>query len=165
MSLCVPYHFNISSRQRHLPHTGTHASLDLRYYVKATSDCWLDCESMCAISFQQLILPEKHLPHTSTSFLDFPTPLSASHDLQYYVKVISYHWIRGCESMCDILFQYLILPVKHLPHTGRHILCLCVLGNFSCFLSAFFSELPKHMLKLMGKKKILTFLCSKNLFI
>jgi len=40
--------------------------LPTQYYVKAISDRWLGCESMCAISFQHLILPERHPPHTGT---------------------------------------------------------------------------------------------------
>ena len=41
--------------------------LPSQYYVRAISDRWLGSESVCAISFQHLILPEKHPPHTGTT--------------------------------------------------------------------------------------------------
>ena len=40
-----------------------------QYYVKAVSDRWLGSETMCAISFQHLILPERHPPHTGRVIL------------------------------------------------------------------------------------------------
>ena len=43
--------------------------LPTQYYVKAISDRWLGCESMYAISFQHLILPERHPPHTGYCFI------------------------------------------------------------------------------------------------
>ncbi|KAL4233009.1 activating signal cointegrator 1 complex subunit [Mactra antiquata] len=50
--------------------------LPTQYYVKAISDRWLGCESMCAISFQHLILPERHPPHTELLDLQ-PLPVTA----------------------------------------------------------------------------------------
>ena len=38
--------------------------LPSQYYVRAVSDRWIGSSSVCAISFQHLILPEKHPPHT-----------------------------------------------------------------------------------------------------
>lgn len=38
--------------------------LPTQYYVRALSDRWIGSSSTCAISFQHLILPEKHPPHT-----------------------------------------------------------------------------------------------------
>lgn len=38
--------------------------LPSQYYVRAVSDRWLGSQSSCAISFQHLILPERHPPHT-----------------------------------------------------------------------------------------------------
>ena len=35
-----------------------------QYYVKAVSDRWLNCESTCVMSFEKMILPEQHPPHT-----------------------------------------------------------------------------------------------------
>ena len=35
-----------------------------QYFVRAVSDQWLGAEAMVAISFQHLILPELHPPHT-----------------------------------------------------------------------------------------------------
>lgn len=40
--------------------------LPSQYYVRAVSDRWLGSQSSCAISFQHLILPERHPPHTGT---------------------------------------------------------------------------------------------------
>ncbi|KAK3578447.1 hypothetical protein CHS0354_037425 [Potamilus streckersoni] len=53
--------------------------LPSQYYVKAVSDRWLGCESMCAISFQHLILPERHPPHTELLDLQ-PLPIKALDD-------------------------------------------------------------------------------------
>ena len=39
--------------------------LPTQYYVRAISDRWLGSETYCTISFQHLILPEKHPPHTN----------------------------------------------------------------------------------------------------
>ena len=121
---------------KHLPHTSTPfldfltplpASHHLQYYMKVISDRWIGCESKCTISFQHLILPERHPPHTGTQlFFVFLHPLPASHDLQYYMKVISDRWI-GCESMCAISFQHLILPERHPPHKGTQLFCLNLL--------------------------------------
>lgn len=38
--------------------------LPAQYFVKAVSDRWLGCEMVLALSFQGLILPETHPPHT-----------------------------------------------------------------------------------------------------
>ncbi|KAK8385131.1 hypothetical protein O3P69_012135 [Scylla paramamosain] len=47
-----------------------------QYYIRAISDRWLNCESTCAISFRNLILPERHPPHTDLLDLD-PLPVTA----------------------------------------------------------------------------------------
>merc|ERR1711899_612698 len=39
--------------------------LPSQYYVRCTSDKWLGSETTEAISFQSLILPERHPPHTA----------------------------------------------------------------------------------------------------
>lgn len=41
--------------------------LPSQYYVRAISDRWLGSETVIPISFQHLILPEKHPPHTGIS--------------------------------------------------------------------------------------------------
>lgn len=47
-----------------------------QYYVRAISDKWLNCESSCVMSFENLILPEQHPPHTD--LLDLrPLPVTA----------------------------------------------------------------------------------------
>ena len=47
-----------------------------QYYVKATSDHWLGSQSVVAISFQHLILPELHPPHSKLLDLH-PLPVTA----------------------------------------------------------------------------------------
>jgi len=41
-----------------------------QYYVRAISDKWLGSDTTTIISFQNLILPERHMPHTG-KFLEF----------------------------------------------------------------------------------------------
>ncbi|XP_070568490.1 activating signal cointegrator 1 complex subunit 3-like [Ptychodera flava] len=50
--------------------------LPSQYIVNAVSDRWLGASTMCAISFQHLILPEKHPPNTELLNLQ-PLPVSA----------------------------------------------------------------------------------------
>nr|XP_022293850.1 activating signal cointegrator 1 complex subunit 3-like [Crassostrea virginica] len=50
--------------------------LPSQYYVRAVSDRWLGAQTSCAISFQHLILPERHPPHTELLDLT-PLPKSA----------------------------------------------------------------------------------------
>lgn len=40
--------------------------LPSQYYIKAVSDRWIGAESVCIINFQNLILPDRHPPHTGT---------------------------------------------------------------------------------------------------
>ncbi|XP_042220102.1 activating signal cointegrator 1 complex subunit 3-like [Homarus americanus] len=47
-----------------------------QYYVKAISDKWLSCESTCVMNFKNLILPERHPPHTDLLDLE-PLPVTA----------------------------------------------------------------------------------------
>ncbi len=50
--------------------------LPSQYYVRAVSDRWLGSEESEAISFQHLILPERHPPHTDLLDLQ-PLPVTA----------------------------------------------------------------------------------------
>ncbi|XP_022081843.1 activating signal cointegrator 1 complex subunit 3-like [Acanthaster planci] len=50
--------------------------LPSQYYIKAMSDRWLGSETIFPISFQHLILPERHPPHTSLLDL-IPLPITA----------------------------------------------------------------------------------------
>ena len=50
--------------------------LPSQYLVHAISDRWIGAESVCAISFKHLMLPEKHPPHTDLLDLQ-PLPLTA----------------------------------------------------------------------------------------
>lgn len=53
-----------------------------QYFVRVTSDRWLGAESVVAISFQHLILPELHPPHTKLLDLQ-PLPVSALQNSAY----------------------------------------------------------------------------------
>ena len=50
--------------------------LPTQYYIRALSDRWIGSETYCAISFQHLILPERHPPHTDLLDLT-PLPITA----------------------------------------------------------------------------------------
>lgn len=56
--------------------------LPSQYYIKAVSDRWLGAESICIINFQNLILPERHPPHTELLDLQ-PLPVTALGNLAY----------------------------------------------------------------------------------
>ena len=53
-----------------------------QYYVRATSDRWIKSESVVAISFKHLILPELHPPHTKLLDLH-PLPIKALKNPQF----------------------------------------------------------------------------------
>uniref|UniRef100_A0A8D3C335 Activating signal cointegrator 1 complex subunit 3 n=1 Tax=Scophthalmus maximus TaxID=52904 RepID=A0A8D3C335_SCOMX len=56
--------------------------LPSQYYIKAVSDRWLGAEAVCIINFQNLILPERHPPHTELLDLQ-PLPVTALGDHRY----------------------------------------------------------------------------------
>ncbi|KAM9426396.1 activating signal cointegrator 1 complex subunit 3 [Pholidichthys leucotaenia] len=56
--------------------------LPSQYYIKAVSDRWLGAEAICIINFQNLILPERHPPHTELLDLQ-PLPVTALGNLEY----------------------------------------------------------------------------------
>uniref|UniRef100_A0A665WS52 U5 small nuclear ribonucleoprotein 200 kDa helicase n=1 Tax=Echeneis naucrates TaxID=173247 RepID=A0A665WS52_ECHNA len=56
--------------------------LPSQYYIKAVSDRWLGAEAICIINFQNLILPERHPPHTELLDLQ-PLPVTALGNRQY----------------------------------------------------------------------------------
>ncbi|XP_077455363.1 activating signal cointegrator 1 complex subunit 3 isoform X2 [Stigmatopora argus] len=56
--------------------------LPSQYYIKAVSDRWLGAEAICIINFQNLILPERHPPHTELLDLQ-PLPVTALGHRQY----------------------------------------------------------------------------------
>uniref|UniRef100_A0A4W6ERU2 Activating signal cointegrator 1 complex subunit 3 n=1 Tax=Lates calcarifer TaxID=8187 RepID=A0A4W6ERU2_LATCA len=56
--------------------------LPSQYYIKAVSDRWLGAEAVCIINFQNLILPERHPPHTELLDLQ-PLPVTALGNRQY----------------------------------------------------------------------------------
>lgn len=45
--------------------------LPSQYYIKAVSERWLGSETIHPLSFQHLILPERHPPHTGVSSIHF----------------------------------------------------------------------------------------------
>ncbi|KAL0039926.1 hypothetical protein WJX77_011783 [Trebouxia sp. C0004] len=53
-----------------------------QYYIRAVSDSWLGAEAFLTVSFKNLILPERHPPHTELLDLD-PLPLSALNNPTY----------------------------------------------------------------------------------
>ncbi|XP_031846390.1 activating signal cointegrator 1 complex subunit obelus isoform X2 [Nomia melanderi] len=53
-----------------------HEPLPSQYIVKATSDRWLNCESMLPLTFHELILPDIYPPHTDLLELQ-PLPVKA----------------------------------------------------------------------------------------
>ncbi|KAM9852705.1 activating signal cointegrator 1 complex subunit 3 [Aulostomus maculatus] len=56
--------------------------LPSQYYIKAVSDRWLGAEAICIINFQNLILPERHPPHTELLDLQ-PLPVTALGNREY----------------------------------------------------------------------------------
>lgn len=56
--------------------------LPSQYYIKAVSDRWLGAEAVCIINFQNLILPERHPPHTELLDLQ-PLPVTALSNREY----------------------------------------------------------------------------------
>ena len=50
--------------------------LPSQYYIRLVSDRWLRCEMTYPINFQQLILPDRHPPHTDMLDLK-PLPVTA----------------------------------------------------------------------------------------
>ncbi|CAH2054677.1 unnamed protein product, partial [Iphiclides podalirius] len=53
-----------------------------QYYIRATSERWLGSESVLPLTFQHLILPETHPPHTDLLELQ-PLPVTALNDPSY----------------------------------------------------------------------------------
>uniref|UniRef100_A0A8C9Y3Z0 Activating signal cointegrator 1 complex subunit 3 n=1 Tax=Sander lucioperca TaxID=283035 RepID=A0A8C9Y3Z0_SANLU len=56
--------------------------LPSQYYIRAVSDRWLGAEAVCIINFQNLILPERHPPHTELLDLQ-PLPVTALGNREY----------------------------------------------------------------------------------
>ena len=59
-----------------------------QYYARCLSDRWIGSETYCAISFQHLILPEHHPPHTNLLDLQ-PLPVTALGEPSYQELFIS----------------------------------------------------------------------------
>ena len=80
--------FNLSKKQhregkQHLAFTiPIFEPMPPQYFLRATSETWLGCETFLELSFAGLILPQKHPPHTDLLDLD-PLPRSALRDENY----------------------------------------------------------------------------------
>lgn len=70
--------------------------LPSQYYIRVVSDRWLGAEAVCIINFQNLILPERHPPHTGT------------------------HWWCACEIGLGILYYILCFYQNKLHWIKRH---------------------------------------------
>jgi hypothetical protein len=53
-----------------------------QYFLRAVSDRWVSCESVIPLSFQHLILPDRHPPHTDLLDLG-PLPKTALNNPAY----------------------------------------------------------------------------------
>jgi activating signal cointegrator complex subunit 3 len=75
-----------------------HEPIPTQYFLRIISDRWVGCENLLPISFQHLILPDSHPPHTS--LLDIhPVPITALHNTLYeslYSK--SYNYFNPIQS-------------------------------------------------------------------
>lgn len=108
--------------------------LPTQYYVKAVSDRWMGADSMCAISFQHLILPNRHPPHTGmlcpTLVILFiwsvtkPSRIVSRTNTKIKVCLcavanqpgVSRMWFEGCRVTLDMVSsQSLLWPAK-LPY-------------------------------------------------
>lgn len=82
---------------------------------RAVSDSWLGAEAFLTVSFKNLILPERHPPHTELLDLD-PLPLSALNNPTYQAMYSFSH------------FNPLQTQVAHLPS----YFCLSTVSNSRC---------------------------------
>lgn len=82
---------------------------------RAVSDSWLGAEAFLTVSFKNLILPERHPPHTELLDLD-PLPLSALNNPTYQAMYSFSH------------FNPLQTQVEQLP---CHV-CLSAFSNAHC---------------------------------
>ncbi|XP_056902456.1 activating signal cointegrator 1 complex subunit 3 isoform X2 [Takifugu flavidus] len=69
--------------------------LPSQYYIKVVSDRWLGAEAVCIINFQNLILPERHPPHTELLDLQ-PLPVTAlgNHEFESLYKFTHFNPIQ-----------------------------------------------------------------------
>jgi activating signal cointegrator complex subunit 3 len=65
-----------------------------QYFVRATSDRWVGMQNVVAVSFQHLILPDRHPPHTELLDLE-PLPLSALHN-EAFESMYASSFPTGC---------------------------------------------------------------------
>uniref|UniRef100_H3CHL6 Activating signal cointegrator 1 complex subunit 3 n=1 Tax=Tetraodon nigroviridis TaxID=99883 RepID=H3CHL6_TETNG len=69
--------------------------LPSQYYIRVVSDRWLGAEAVCVINFQNLILPERHPPHTELLDLQ-PLPVTAlgSHQFESLYRFTHFNPIQ-----------------------------------------------------------------------
>jgi activating signal cointegrator complex subunit 3 len=81
--------------------------LPSQYYVRAVSDRWIGSESTAAISFQHLILPERHPPHTDLLDLQ-PLPVSALGD-PFFEQLYSFSHFNPIQTQArGLLYTYCV---------------------------------------------------------
>ena len=79
-TLCYLVHVEVANANHvHQPY---YECAELRMTCRAVSDSWLGAEAFLTVSFKNLILPERHPPHTELLDLD-PLPLSALNNPTY----------------------------------------------------------------------------------
>ncbi len=115
--------------------------LTIIYYFmcRAVADSWLGAEAFLTVSFKNLILPERHPPHTELLDLD-PLPLSALNNPTYQAMYSFSHfnplqtqvqffdlvligrlykaYLDGCQHRLQIL-----LRLRPYPMRGHWLLC------------------------------------------
>ena len=94
--------------------------LPTQYYIRALSDRWLGSETYCTLSFQHLILPEKHPPHTNLLDLQ-PLPKTALDNPQYQM-LYNFDYFNPIQSQ---IFHTLY-------HSDKNVLLGAPTGMCSC---------------------------------
>uniref|UniRef100_A0A672FSE4 Activating signal cointegrator 1 complex subunit 3 n=1 Tax=Salarias fasciatus TaxID=181472 RepID=A0A672FSE4_SALFA len=117
--------------------------LPSQYYIRAVSDRWLGAEAVCIINFQNLILPERHPPHTELLDLQ-PLPVTALGN-------------RGYESLYKFThFNPIQTQIFHtLYHTDTNVLLGAPTGSgktIAAEMAMFrvFNQYPSSKVRLAG---------------
>ena len=99
-----------------------------QYFVKAMSDRWLGAGSVVAISFQHLILPELHLPHTKLLDLH-PLPVSALRN-SAYEQIYKFQYFNPIQTQ---IFHTLY-------HSDTNVLLGAPTGIYICLYSTIYQQ-------------------------
>ena len=90
---------------------------DKRHHYQVQS-FWLwvcDGDSDHIYHHQQLLIHYER--HHEQQIIDFMIPIREPMTSQYYLHVVSDHWV-GCETTVPISFQHIVLPDVHPPHSN-----------------------------------------------